>query len=108
MSRRLRKLPEIPKQIIVPAGAIPVSLNEGLFDRESSFGKFNWIKREIELEASMEPTPMWLTLEHERVHAILMDAGIDLDHALEERVCDAIALARVVEMSRGEGNKKAE
>lgn len=107
MSRKLRKLPEIPAEIYVPAGAIPVEFNEGLFDRESSMGKFNWLTRNIELEASMELTPAWLTLEHERTHAILMDAGIELEHALEERVCDAIALARVVEMSRGDGPKKA-
>lgn len=105
--KKLRKLPEIPKEIVTPAGPIPVSMNEGLFDREASFGKFNWLRREIELDSSMDRTPMWLTLEHERVHAILMDAGIELEHSLEERVCDAIALARVVELSRGEGVKPA-
>lgn len=102
---RLRKLPEIPEEILVPAGSIPVAMNDGLFDREGSFGKFNWMTRQIELDSGMDRTPMWLTLEHERVHAILMDAGIELEHTLEERVCDAIALARVVEMSRG--SKKA-
>lgn len=97
----MKKLPSLPRAIHLPAGGVPVTTNVGLYERESTFGKFNWIKRTIELEASMGLTPAWLTLRHERVHAILMDSGIELPHDLEERVCDAIALADVADMQRG-------
>lgn len=97
----MKKLPPLPRAIHLPAGGVPVMTNVGLYERESTFGKFNWIKRIIELEASMGLTPAWLTLRHERVHAILMDSGIELPHDMEERVCDAIALADVADMQRG-------
>jgi len=37
----------------------------------------------------MGPTATWLTLEHEKVHAILADAGIILPKRFAEDVCNA-------------------
>jgi len=46
----------------------------------------------------MGPTATWLTLEHEKVHAILADAGIILPKRFAEDVCNAIAAAKIAEM----------
>jgi hypothetical protein len=104
----MKKLPEIPATIHVMAGPIAISREEGLFEREETFGKFNWIQRTIGIEATLSEVPSWLTLRHERVHAVLMDAGITgLDHSMEERICDAIALADVMDMVRSKSKKKS-
>ena len=97
----MKALPPIPEEIQVPAGPIPVTRTVGLWDADRSMGKFNWFERTIELESELGVHAAWLTLEHERVHAIISDSGIDVgSEELEEQICNAVALARVAEMFR--------
>lgn len=69
-------------------------------ESDSAVGKFDWPTRTITLDSALVGTAAWLTIEHERVHLILMDAGVMMDEDLEERICDAIAAARVAQMIR--------
>jgi hypothetical protein len=95
-----KQLPPLPAKKSLPAGPVPVTRTPGLLEKEDSYGKCNWFARTIEVDADMERTASHLTLEHERVHMIFLDAGIEFtDRVLEERICDAIALARVYEMA---------
>lgn len=97
-----KDLPPLPAEIYLPAGPVPVVRTAGLFEKEESYGKCNWFTRTIELDADMELTAAHLTLEHERAHMVFLDIGISFtDSVLEERICDAIALARVYEMAKG-------
>jgi Zn-dependent peptidase ImmA (M78 family) len=93
-----KSLPPIPKSIYLPTGRIKVLRKKGLMENEKAFGLFHWHKREIWIDAELEPHAAWMTLEHEKVHAILMDAGLQLDDYTEERLCDTFASARVAEM----------
>lgn len=96
-----RQLPPLPEVISLPAGSVPVTRTAGLFEKEEAYGKCNWFTRTIEVDAEMELVAAHLTLEHERVHMIFLDAGIQFtDSVLEERICDAIALARVFDLAR--------
>ena len=72
-------------------------------DTSACWGLFEWGPRRISLREGISLTAAWLTLEHEIVHAILMDAGAELPAEIEERVCDAIAQARVAAMRKGKG-----
>lgn len=91
------RLPSIPKSVMLPCGPVSVVFKEGLTAKKGAAGLYEWAKRRITLDADMELVPSWLTLEHEIVHAILMDAGY-LPNKHTENVCDAIAAARVAEM----------
>jgi hypothetical protein len=93
----MRPPPPIPKTVYLPCGPVTVVRKKGLTAKRSAAGTYNWGKRRITLDAEMELIPSWLTLEHEIVHAILMDAGY-LPNKYTENVCDAIAAARVAEM----------
>jgi hypothetical protein len=95
-----RKLPPIPKVVHFATGPVKVSRRAGLMDNEKVFGIFNWADREILLDSRLRLHAAWLTLEHEKFHVILMDAGIQLDEVMEERLCDTVAAARVAEMTR--------
>jgi Zn-dependent peptidase ImmA (M78 family) len=95
-----RKLPPIPKTIHFPTGKVTVRRVKGLMDSAKAFGEFRWHKREIILDAELNLEAAWLTLEHEKVHVVLMDAGIQLDEYTEERLCDTLAAARIAEMTR--------
>ncbi len=99
-------LPPIPRSISLAAGRIPVRRLKNMLDKEECVGRFHWDKRIMYLDAGLDVHAAWLTLEHERVHAILMDAGIMMDGDLEERVCDAIAAARVNAMLRKTGTSR--
>ena len=61
-------------------------------------GSNDWVNRRIVLDNSLGPTATWLTLEHEKVHAVLADAGIILPKRYAEDVCNAIAAANVAAM----------
>lgn len=101
-----RSLPPIPRSIKLAAGRVIVRRVKKMLEGESSLGKYDFAKRVIHIDHSLEVNPAWLTLRHERAHAVLMDAGIiewpDMDQnhrsQLEERICDAFAAADVAEM----------
>jgi hypothetical protein len=67
-------------------------------ESQQAFGIFNWAKRTIEIDSELEPHAAHLTLFHEAMHVILMDAGIQMDEVTEERLCDTYAAHRVAEM----------
>jgi hypothetical protein len=73
-------------------------MKEPTIDGKRVAGANDWGKRRIVLDNSMGPTATWLTLEHEKVHAILADAGIILPKRHAEDVCNAIAAAKIAEM----------
>jgi Zn-dependent peptidase ImmA (M78 family) len=101
----MKALPPIPRSVKLPTGRIPVRRVKRMLKDEDTVGKFDWVKRVMYLDSELDVNAAWLTLEHELAHAILLDAGIiewpDRDATgrslLEERVCDAIAAARVAE-----------
>ena len=98
-------LPPIPASVSLPAGKVSVRWSKNLESSDASacWGLFEWGPRRISLREGISLTSAWLTLEHEIVHAILMDAGAELPPEIEERVCDAIAQARVAAMRKGRG-----
>lgn len=93
-----KTLPPIPKSVYFPTGRVKVVRKKGLMDSEKAFGMFHWPKREIWLDVELDLHAAWLTLEHEKFHVILLDAGINLDEYTEERLCDTVAAQRVAEM----------
>ena len=95
-----RELPPIPRSIMLPAGRAYVVRERGLQEREQSVGKFCWSTRIITLDADLKGSAAWLTLAHERVHVVLIDAGVHLSEELEERVADALAQDMVADMVR--------
>jgi hypothetical protein len=97
-----RGLPPIPSSITLPAGAVSVGWRANLEASDASpcWGLFEWGERRITIREGLALTAAWLTLEHEAVHAILYDAGVELPSDVEERVCDAIAQARVAAMRK--------
>lgn len=98
----MKKLPPIPRFIHLPAGKIPVKRVKGLHKKEKCMGKFDFFARTISLEATLGLVAAHLTLEHERVHAILMDAGVNelLSDEIEERICDCLAQDAVARMQK--------
>lgn len=96
----MRKLPRIPDELPLPAGPAKIVWEKNLQEREKAVGKFNWFRRIVTLEQGLGRHAAWLTLRHERVHMVLMDAGVELPAKLCERVCDAIAQADVADMVR--------
>lgn len=95
-----KTLPPLPRSVYFPTGRVKVIRKKGLQQKEQAAGMFHWDKREIWIDAGLGPHASWLTLEHEKVHVVLMDAGIPLDDYTEERLCDTMAAARVAEMLR--------
>jgi hypothetical protein len=100
MTTRKKKLPPLPKSVYFATGSVPVKRVKGLQDREKASGMFHWNTREIWIDAELGLHAAWLTLEHEKFHVVMMDAGIELDEYVTERLCDTFALARVAEMQR--------
>jgi hypothetical protein len=100
MTVKRKPLPQLPRSVYFPAGRVSVKRRKGLMESEKAFGMFNWVKREILIDADLELNAAWLTLEHEKVHVVFIDAGIQLEEYVEERLCDALAASRVAEMLR--------
>ena len=95
----MKRLPPIPRVVRLPCGPIKVvSMKEPRLEGKRIAGASDWGQRRIVLDNGLGRTASWLTLEHEKVHAILADAGIILPKKHVEDVCNAIAAARVAEM----------
>jgi hypothetical protein len=95
-----KKLPPLPKVVHFASGPVPVKRVKGLQERERASGMFHWNSREIWIDAGLGLHAAWLTLEHEKVHVVMMDAGIQLDEYTEERLCDTLALNAVSQLLR--------
>ena len=93
-----KTLPPIPKSVYFPCGRVKVVRKKGLMENDKAYGMFVWHKRIIYLDAELDLHAAWLTLEHELVHAVMLDAGIQLEEPIEERICDTFAQARVAAM----------
>lgn len=99
MSRK--KLPPLPKEVHSTLGSIPVERHATLATEgqpEENMGDVNFLTRIIRISTKLAPVAAWHTLEHERTHLALWDAGVVLPHETEELICDVIATARVAEM----------
>ncbi len=95
------KLPPLPRSVFHPLGSIPVLLVVDLKDADGAdvFGLWDGFERVIRIRKNMSPLNRWLTLVHERTHAELSEIGIALSTDQEEAICNAIATARVQEMT---------
>ena len=93
-------LPPIPDSVPSQLGPIPVTFVAELEarDEELCFGLWDTLTRTIKIRDGLPINVQWQVLIHEQVHQILFDAGVKLDEALEEIVCDCLASARVAEM----------
>jgi len=95
------RLPPLPAKIATTIGPVPVRVVKDLRDenKDPIFGR--WLPEERIIEVCEMPSLVtrWTTLMHERIHQILEDAGAKpTDPDTEERVCDAVATALVVEL----------
>lgn len=107
MTRKVATLPPLAPTIPSMLGPVPTERVKDLRDKEngSCMGLFRAIERNVLIEDGMGPVPAWQTYWHEWAHIVLWDAGIGLEHAVEERVCDALATARVREMLDNGGKR---
>lgn len=103
MSKRTKSLPPIPTTVPSVLAPIPVTRVRDLRDKNGAacFGIWRNDVRDVRLEAEMHGVTAWHTYWHEWTHVILWDAGVKLREADAERVCDALATARVREMLDG-------
>jgi pyrroline-5-carboxylate reductase len=95
-----KTLPPLPRSVYFPAGRVKVTRKAKLMETQQAFGMFNWVTREIQIDKALALQPAWMTLFHETLHVIMMDAGIQMDEVTEERLCDTYAAYRVAEMLR--------
>lgn len=97
-----KTLPPLPTSVWSVFGPVPVTVVPDLRDEKDGilFGRVLYFTRRIEIRAEMSLVTQWQTLEHERVHLALFDAGarLSLTNEQEEAVCDSLATARVAEM----------
>lgn len=98
--KRARKLPPVPATVPSVLGAVPATRVVNLRDTHgvACFGIWRSDVRDVRLEVNMSATTAWHTYWHEWAHILLWDAGIKTTDVLAERLCDAIATARVREM----------
>ena len=99
----MKKLPRLPTTLPTVLGPIPVERVTGLRDShdKACLGICRFTERDVRIESAVARTAAWHTFWHEWTHMTLWDAGLELDEATTERLCDAFALARVREMLDG-------
>jgi hypothetical protein len=93
-------LPPLPDTVRSTLGPVEVRHVEALrVGDRPAIGAFDGGLRLIYVKRGLHPAQAWQTLEHERIHLELWDAGATLaDSDVEDRVADAIGAARVREM----------
>lgn len=103
MSPRKPSWPPLPSSVAGILGPVPVTLVDELVgdDGVPFGGLWNSEDRTIQIAASQSPVNEWHAFWHEWTHTVLDDLGLGnvLGRDMEERVCDAIALARTGEMA---------
>lgn len=90
----------MPKSVPFPAGAYTVVEAPGLAVSKKEYGNWDYDSRTFTIDTAVAPDVQRVTLEHEKVHAILGDANLRLPYKMEEAVCEAIAKYRVFEMQQ--------
>jgi hypothetical protein len=100
VTRTKKALPPIPATIPSVLGDVPVTCVVDLRNLrdEACFGIWRSAQRDVRLEVNMSSITAWQTYWHEWAHILLWDASIDVSEELAERLCDALATARVREM----------
>ena len=94
-------LPPLAPTLPSVLGPVPVSRVEDLRERESGqecLGIWRSYERDVRIAETAVPVAAWHTYWHEWAHIVFWGAGVKLDKDVEERVCDALATARVREM----------
>ncbi len=93
------KLPPLPTTIPSVLGPVAVSMHDNLRDANGSacLGIWNPSERRVRLESNAALLAQWHTYWHEHAHVTFWDAGLKVGKK-EERICDALATARVREM----------
>jgi hypothetical protein len=99
-----KPLPSLPRQVVLPAGPYKVVRGEiepGPNEQDQTVLGFCDVEaRVITIKPGISRPCAWLTFEHEKMHAILHDAGVQLSRQKEEDVCNAVGNYRVYEMQR--------
>ena len=90
----------LPASVPFFGGLYRVAEIDGLISKEKKCGECHYVTRTLRIDAGMPDDQKLITLEHEKVHAILDDAEIKVPKKLEERICEAIARHRVFEMNQ--------
>lgn len=90
-------LPPLPRVVWSPHGDIRVTRPRTLSGDadETVYGEWHQVTRTVRVVARLRRDAAWPVLFHELVHADLDDYGVTLPHDDVERVCDALALARM-------------
>jgi hypothetical protein len=92
-------LPPVPHFVVSQLGPTPVLMVHNLRCMGTpALGCFIGHIHTIFLKDSMPLNVAWQTLEHEKVHMILWDAGHTLPEDKEDAIADAIGANRVAEM----------
>ena len=100
MTKATKRKSVLPKSVPFFGGSYRVMEVEKLMDKEESVGACEFRNRTIRIDSSLTDDTKLITLEHEKVHAILFDAEIKIPKKLEEAICEAIARHRVFEMNQ--------
>ena len=95
-------LPPLPRTVWSPHGDIRVTRPRTLVsdDGERTYGEWHQVERVVRVHARLRRDAAWPVLLHELAHADLDDYGVSLSHEPLERVCDALALARMTNFRR--------
>jgi hypothetical protein len=97
-------IPSIPATVFSMLGPVPVVMVDDLTseDDEPLLGKWVPEQRCILLRANVHPLTTYVTLQHEKLHCWLWDAGaMPTEESEEERVCDSIAATLAAEFLSG-------
>ncbi len=99
------ELPPLPKTLPALNGVITVSVMAEIVVPAAEagtirMGEWSTLERRIRIRRDMPLVVQWATLYHEQMHAWLDDTGAahGLDTDTMERLCDAVACARLHEL----------
>ncbi len=98
---KLAKLAPLAGAVPSVLGPVPVVRVAGLRaleNGEECMGIWRPQERDVRIEAETTAVGAWHTFWHEWAHIVFYDAGVRIEKALEEQICDALATARVREM----------
>lgn len=92
-------LPPLPTSVVSQIGPTPIVLVPGLkCDGVPAMGCFQPENHVIQLRAGMPLNVSWQTLEHEKFHMVVSDAGIPVPNPMDDAIADALGSHRVLEM----------
>lgn len=103
-------LPPLPDSVVSLYGWTRVHFMVNEFDCGGvvAWGCYTYDKRLMQVDTALSRGDQWHTLEHEKVHMILGDAGLNYDErkdtaaTVDDEIADAIATQRMMEIFTGE------